>query len=66
LGSFHFQGEAQLNAIQAGQPEQEELTPYERAASQDESGHINPIQLALFRHAEAKSAVFGFANAHGR
>lgn len=51
--------EARGNAIQAGQPEQEELTPFERASAQDGTGKINRIQLALARHAENIASIYG-------
>jgi hypothetical protein len=61
IGAVPRLAEAESNAIQAMQPELEELTPYERAAAQDETGRINPIQLALVRIAEVKSAAYGFS-----
>jgi hypothetical protein len=33
----------------------------QRASSTDEFGRINPYQLALVRHAEQESAVFGLS-----
>jgi len=61
IGAVPRLAEAESNAIRAMQTEPEELTPYERAAAQDDSGRINPIQLALVRVAEAKSAAYGFS-----
>jgi hypothetical protein len=43
------------------QPEPEELTPYEQAAAQDETGRINPILLGLIRVAQERSVAFGFS-----
>jgi len=61
IGAVPRFAEAESNAIQAMQPEPEELTPYEQAAAQDETGRINPILLGLMRVAQERSAVFGFS-----
>jgi len=59
IGAVPRLAEAESNAIQTMQPEPEKLTPYEMAAAQDETGRINPVQLALVRVAEAKSTAYG-------
>jgi len=61
LGGIPCPAETQSIALQVMQPEPEELTPYERAAAQDETGQVNPIQLALVRVAEMKSEAYGFS-----
>jgi hypothetical protein len=53
--------EAEANATQARQPEPEELTPFERAAAQDESGEINRILLGFARHGQEMAALFGWS-----
>jgi len=59
IGAIPLPGEAEANTFQARQPSQEELTPYERAAAQDESGRINPWALAQVRAGEERDAIFG-------
>lgn len=59
IGAVPRFAEAESNAIQAQQPEPDDLTPYEQAAAQDETGRINPILLGLIRIAQERSAAFG-------
>lgn len=59
IGAIPLPAEAEANASQARQPDQEELTPYERIAAQDESGRIDPWQLKFVRMAEERDAVYG-------
>jgi hypothetical protein len=61
IGAIPLPGEAEANALQARLPAPDELTPYERASAQDESGRINPWALALTRVGEEQAARFGFA-----
>lgn len=61
IGAIPRPGETEAIVSQAMEPEPEALTPYERAAAQDDTGRINPIQLALVRIAEVKSAAYGFS-----
>jgi hypothetical protein len=60
IGAIPRPAETESNAIQAMQPEPAALTPYERAAAQDETGQINPIQLALIRIGQERALQFGF------
>jgi hypothetical protein len=59
IGAIPRPEEAEANAFQARQPDPEELTTYERIAAQDESGRINPWQLALVKIAEERDAIYG-------
>jgi hypothetical protein len=61
LGAIPCSAETQSIAVLAMQPEAEELTPYERASAQDESGRINQIQLALVRIAQERASQFGLS-----
>jgi hypothetical protein len=59
VGAIPLPAEAQANSIQAREPDQEELTPYERASAQDEFGQINPVALALVRMMNERDARSG-------
>jgi len=59
IGAIPLPAEAEANAVQAREPEPEELTPFQRAAAEDESGEINPIRLGLARFTEKRSKMLG-------
>jgi hypothetical protein len=59
IGAVPRSAETESNAIQAQQPEPDDLTPYEQAAAQDGTGRVNPILLGLIRCAQERSAAFG-------
>jgi hypothetical protein len=58
IGAIPLPAEAAANAVQARQPEPEELTSYERSIALDESGQINRILLGMARHATERAAMF--------
>jgi hypothetical protein len=61
IGAIPLPAEAEANAVQAIQPQPEELTPYERAIAQDKSGQINRTGLGFARAVEERAAIFGLS-----